>query len=76
MRNQSTKTLTLREAQVAALIAEGLSNVTIGAMLGISKNTVKFHVGHVSAKYGTRSRVVVAVRHTVAPLKVATEVST
>ena len=40
-----------------ALLAEGLSNRGIAERLGISDQTVKFHVASVMGKLGTRNRV-------------------
>lgn len=37
-------TLTPRQAQIAALLAEGLTQQQIGDRLGISRNTVKNHI--------------------------------
>jgi len=48
--------LTEREVQVLELLAEGLSNKGIGARLGISDQTVKFHVASISGKLGTHTR--------------------
>jgi len=48
--------LTEREIQVLGLLAEGLSNKGIGARLGISDQTVKFHVASISGKLGTHTR--------------------
>jgi two-component system, NarL family, nitrate/nitrite response regulator NarL len=48
--------LTPRERDVLALVAEGLSNKTIGATLGISDQTVKFHVAAIIAKLGASNR--------------------
>lgn len=45
-----------RELQVAALIAEGMSNKEISSSLAISEPTVKKHVGHVLAKLGLQDR--------------------
>jgi ATP/maltotriose-dependent transcriptional regulator MalT len=48
--------LTAREIQVLELLAEGLSNKAIAARLGISDQTVKFHVASVSGKLGAANR--------------------
>jgi DNA-binding NarL/FixJ family response regulator len=48
--------LTLRESQVLQLMASGLPNKTIAATLGISQNTVKFHVAAILSKLGAGSR--------------------
>jgi DNA-binding CsgD family transcriptional regulator len=48
--------LTRREAEVLALLPEGLTNAEIGARLFISAKTAEHHVGRVLAKLGVRSR--------------------
>jgi DNA-binding NarL/FixJ family response regulator len=48
--------LTPREIDVVELLAEGLSNKAIAVRLGISDQTVKFHVASISAKLGAHSR--------------------
>jgi DNA-binding NarL/FixJ family response regulator len=48
--------LTPREVEVAELLAEGLSNKAIAARLGISDQTVKFHVASISGKLGAANR--------------------
>ena len=49
-----------REAEVAALVAEGLSNKQIGARLFISEHTVDTHIRNILNKLGVNSRVQVA----------------
>jgi DNA-binding NarL/FixJ family response regulator len=48
--------LTAREVQVLELLAEGLPNKQIAERLGISDQTVKFHVSSISAKLGAANR--------------------
>jgi DNA-binding NarL/FixJ family response regulator len=55
-----TGPLSKREAEVARLIAEGLSNKQIGARLFISERTATTHVGNILNKLGFDSRVQVA----------------
>jgi two-component system response regulator NreC len=52
----SIEGLTSREAVVLALLAEGLSNESIGAHLSISKHTVARHREHIMRKLGLHSR--------------------
>ena len=48
--------LTPREVEVLELLAEGLPNRAIAARLGISDQTVKFHVASISGKLGAANR--------------------
>lgn len=50
------ETLTPREIEVLELVAEGLGNKAIGLRLGISDQTVKFHLSSISGKLGAANR--------------------
>lgn len=52
----SPETITPRELDVLELIAEGLPNKSIAARLGISDQTVKFHVASICGKLGAANR--------------------
>jgi DNA-binding NarL/FixJ family response regulator len=52
--------LAKREADVARLVAEGLSNKQIGARLFISERTVDSHVRSILNKLGFSSRAQIA----------------
>lgn len=55
--------LTSREREVAALLADGLSNKLIGRRLCIAQPTVKNHIHHILAKWEVRSRGEIAARY-------------
>jgi DNA-binding CsgD family transcriptional regulator len=56
-RNPTTQVaLTPMEAQVARLVAQGMSNADVAAQLWISPRTVAFHLRGVFAKHGISSR--------------------
>jgi len=48
--------LTVREREVAVLVADGLTNAEIGGRLGIGRRTVESHLERVRSKLGLRSR--------------------
>jgi DNA-binding NarL/FixJ family response regulator len=63
--------LTPREIEVVRLLALGLPNKAIAPRLGISENTVKYHVAAILAKLSAQSRaeaVMLAARMGVIPL--------
>ena len=53
-------TLTARESEVAALIAEGLTNSQLAERLFISPKTAAVHVSNILAKLGLSSRAEIA----------------
>lgn len=50
------ETLTERERDVLALVADGRANRDIAIRLGISEHTVKFHLASIFGKLGVSSR--------------------
>lgn len=48
--------LTVRERQVLTLLADGLANKAIALRLGISDETVKFHLASIFGKLGASNR--------------------
>lgn len=47
---------TEREVEIASLVAEGLSNEEISARLGVSMNTVRYHLKELYSRIGKSSR--------------------
>lgn len=60
----TTKPLTAREAEILALIGEGLTSKEIGARLNLSKHTVQTHRKRMAIKLGTTGPKLV--RHAIA----------
>jgi len=54
--DEFTEPLTPREVEVLELLAEGLPNKSIAVRLGISDQTVKFHVASICGKLGAANR--------------------
>ena len=61
MHEKTADSLTLREDEVATLLAQGLSNKEISAQLAVAVGTVRSHVDHILGKLGMHSRAQVAV---------------
>jgi len=55
--------LTPREREVWTLVAGGLTNPQIAERLGLSDNTVKFHVQHLFSKLGVKNRTEAALKY-------------
>jgi ATP/maltotriose-dependent transcriptional regulator MalT len=71
-RRPSGSEFTERERDVLSLLAEGLSNASIGARLYISERTVEVHVSHILGKLGIESRTQAAAwaaKHLASPLQ-------
>lgn len=56
------ETLTPREREILALLPSGLSNIELGAKLGIAPGTAKIHVERVLSKLGVKDRTQAAVK--------------
>ena len=55
-RDEWRKVLSLREYEVALLVAEGASNKQVARQLGLCEGTVKLHVRSIFRKVGASSR--------------------
>ena len=58
--DEAANDLTPQEWQIAALVAQGLTNKEVGARAFISPKTVEAHLTHIYAKLGVRSRAALA----------------
>jgi DNA-binding NarL/FixJ family response regulator len=58
---QGSHSLSPREREVSALLAQGRTNAEIARALYISEVTVKVHVRHILQKLGVRNRAEAAV---------------
>jgi len=63
--------LSAREREVAALLLAGEQNAAIAEALGVSRNTVKFHVSNVLRKTGVATRTELLALHRAAPVEAA-----
>ena len=52
----AVETLTPRETEVLELVAQGLPNKAVAIRLGISDQTVKFHLTSITGKLGAANR--------------------
>jgi len=55
--------LTPREAQVTALVAQGMSNAAIARHFTLSERTVENHISRILSKLGLTSRTALALWH-------------
>lgn len=53
---RSADALSVREAEILRLVANGDSNSAIAAKISISENTVKYHLKHILQKLNARNR--------------------
>jgi DNA-binding CsgD family transcriptional regulator len=60
LEDEPWRPLTIREFEVARLIAEGLTNAEIGGELAIAPKTASAHVEHILAKLGVARRAEIA----------------
>jgi DNA-binding NarL/FixJ family response regulator len=60
LRGDAPGPLTRREREVAAHVADGLTNKQIAALLHISERTAESHVQHILTKLGFTSRARIA----------------
>jgi DNA-binding NarL/FixJ family response regulator len=54
--DEPVERMTARESQVLELLADGLSNKAIAARIGVSDETVKFHLSSIFGKLGVANR--------------------
>jgi DNA-binding NarL/FixJ family response regulator len=54
--------LSARQAEIAVLLCEGLSNKQIAGRLALAEGTVKAHLAAIMGRLGTRNRVATVVR--------------
>jgi two-component system NarL family response regulator len=58
----STNALSQRETDVLRLVADGMVNKQIGAVLGLSENTVKTHIARIMGKLNVHDRTSLAMK--------------
>lgn len=59
---EESPVLSLREKECILWTAKGKSSWEIGVILGVSRNTVNFHIKNVMKKLGVNSRTVAALK--------------
>ena len=52
----ASENLTAREREILTLVADGLTNATIGKQLWVTEQTVKFHLSNIYRKLGVSNR--------------------
>jgi DNA-binding CsgD family transcriptional regulator len=57
---QDIRVLSVREREIAGLVAQGMTSRQIAALLILGERTVETHVDHIRAKLGVRSRAQIA----------------
>ncbi|NBH03956.1 helix-turn-helix transcriptional regulator, partial [Amycolatopsis sp. SID8362] len=60
LRGDAPGGLTRREAEVAAHVADGLTNKQVAALMHISERTAETHVQHILTKLGLANRTQIA----------------
>lgn len=63
LRRRVRPSLTARQAEVAALVAQGLTNRDIGVRLGVTERSAESHVERIRLRLGFRSRSQIAAWH-------------
>jgi two-component system NarL family response regulator len=53
---QPVEELTARQREILKMVAEGLSYKQVGAVLHISENTVKYHMGEILHRLHAKNR--------------------
>jgi DNA-binding NarL/FixJ family response regulator len=65
--NVGDQTLTRREAEIAALVSQGLANKVIAGQLGVVEGTVKIHLHSIYRKLRVSNRIGLVLRASTDP---------